>query len=82
VELRIPGEWGLRRAVFNKLDAHEETATPHIANMRMIAEALLEPSAEFGAHGKLSALRWVMGDDWDMLDTSGLLARSFARSAH
>jgi hypothetical protein len=20
-------------------------------------------------NGKLSALRWVMGDDWDMLDT-------------
>lgn len=33
-------------------------------------EELLYDDFEWGMiNGKLSALRWVMGDDWDMLDT-------------
>lgn len=33
-------------------------------------ENLVYDDFEWGmVNGKLSALRWVMGDDWDMLDT-------------
>lgn len=46
------------------------------AQMRLVEEKYgkenLGPHSEFDwgmINGKLSALRWVLGDDWDMLDT-------------
>jgi NADPH:quinone reductase-like Zn-dependent oxidoreductase len=34
-----------------------------------IGLATAQAAAREGAFGKLSALRWVLGDGWDMLDT-------------
>ncbi|PKL50367.1 MAG: hypothetical protein CVV39_01550 [Planctomycetes bacterium HGW-Planctomycetes-1] len=58
-----------------------ETVDPGIWKQALKAAAKIEakyPPEELGPHsdfdwgminGKLSALRWVMGDEWDFLDT-------------
>lgn len=76
--------WYDRKLVLqHKLKEGSETITPEIkklmlASMRR-AEAkygkkklrsYYKDNFEWGIlNGKLSALRWVLGDDWDMLDT-------------
>jgi Restriction endonuclease len=65
----------------NIAEGAEKVASPEI--MEGMRRAMRETEAKYGEetlgpyedyewgmiNGKLSALRWVMGDDWDMLDT-------------
>lgn len=49
-----------------------EGALKSAARMEALYGDKLEPMDDFGwgmLNGKLSALRWVLGDEWDMLDT-------------
>ena len=69
------------QALKEQVEAGEETVDAAIWRQAEEAAAKIEakyPESELGPHsdfdwgminGKLSALRWVMGDEWDFLDT-------------
>ena len=75
--------WFERKKVYiqNIVDDIEQMPEPKIREGML--KAYREVEAKYGTHnltvegtfewgminGKLSALRWVMGDEWDMLDT-------------
>lgn len=75
--------WYVRKLIMNEnIEAGEEQPlAPEVANkveaaMRSIEERYgaenVGPWDDWGwgfVHGKLSALRWVLGEDWDFLDT-------------
>jgi hypothetical protein len=76
--------WYDRKLVLlQKIKEGAETATPEIKKMMLDHVQALEKkygkkklrncyhnTFEWGMlNGKLSALRWVLGDQWDMLDT-------------
>lgn len=74
--------WYYRKIImFEKIARGEETITPEI--LRGCKAAMKRAREKYGrnigkymddwewgfVNGKLSALRWVLGEDWDMLDT-------------
>ena len=65
----------------HRIESGQESVNPDIWRKAEEEAAKIEakyPKSELGPHpdfdwgminGKLSALRWVMGDEWDFLDT-------------
>jgi hypothetical protein len=77
IERLIDQVWYTR--CFNSMRAKRETIPPAGVEAALRIEAefkarreLIEPSSDFEwgmINGKLSALRWALGDEWDFLDT-------------